>query len=340
MRSSLPRVTAWSAVLYPLALVVVVLLMRLVGERWWLTALLLYVPRVIFALPLLVLVPLLVTLGLRRLLWTQAAAFVVLLFPLLGFVLPHGRTRARGPSIRLLSYNVNSCEGGYRALADAVLARAPDVVVLQEFFCDARPLVTLLAAKYPTIDVTEQFVMASRFPLRDKTQPPLATRFAYLNVPHVVRYELTTPLGPLAVVTLHPVSVHPALRDLRRFVSGSKKPVGFARTEALIDQNTETREFEFTAALELAASAGLPVVIAGDTNVPDASPLLERASAYADGFQSADWGFGYTFSSRFAWLRLDRVLVSHELTFTGFDIDCGRASDHRCVLADIARRAE
>jgi endonuclease/exonuclease/phosphatase (EEP) superfamily protein YafD len=339
MRSSFPRVTAWLAALYPIALLVVVLLLR-VGERWWLTELLLYVPRVAFALPLVVLVPVLVAQGLRRWLWTQAAAFVVLLFPLLGFVLPHGRTRAQGPSIRLLSYNVNSCKGGYQALADAVLARAPDVVVMQEFFCDARPLVALLAAKYPTIDVTEQFVMASRFPLRAKTQPPVVTHFPYLNVPHVVRYELSTPLGPLAVVTLHPVSVHPALRDLRSLLSGSTKPVGFARTVELIDRNTETREFEFTAALELAASAGLPVVIAGDTNVPNSSPLLARASAYEDGFESADWGFGYTFSSRFAWLRLDRVFVSHELAFTDFDVDCGRASDHRCVTADIARRAE
>src|SRR5262249_16600224 len=214
------------------------------------------------------------------------------------------------------------------AVADSVLRNAPDVVVMQELIADARPLVALLQAKYETIDVSGQFVLASRFPLRAKTVPPDVRYFGYLNTPHVVRYELQTPLGPPAVVVIHTISPRRALRAVWHG----------RRSEWLADGNVQTRQFELEAAVELARQGRMPVVIAGDTNLPNSSPLLSRLDGFHDGCASAGWGFGYTFPSRFAWLRLDRILASEELTFAGFDVDCGRASDHRCVVAELRRR--
>ena len=330
--------TIGAAVLYPLALVTVALLLRFVGERWWLTGVALYLPRLPLGLPLVVLVPALWLQKLRRWLVTQALAAYVLLFPLLGLVLPGWHSKSTAPSVRILSYNVNSCQAGYAAVANAVLREEPDIVVMQELIGDARPLVALLAPKYPTVDVSEQFVMASRFRLRAKTKPPVVNYLGYLNTPHVVRYEFDTPLGPLAVVSVHPISPRKAIRALQRGVRG------FPWARSGTDEwqrggNAETRAFELGRALDLAREEKLPVVIAGDTNLPKLSPLLGRLEdGYRDGFERAGWGFGYTFPSRIAWLRLDRILASPELDFAGFGVDCGRASDHRCVFADVIRR--
>jgi endonuclease/exonuclease/phosphatase family metal-dependent hydrolase len=37
-------------------------------------------------------------------------------------------------------------------------------------------------------------------------------------------------------------------------------------------------------------------------------------------------------------MRIDRILTSHDLVFTRFAVGCEGASDHLCVVADVARR--
>ena len=80
-------------------------------------------------------------------------------------------------------------------------------------------------------------------------------------------------------------------------------------------------------------------VIAGDTNLPALSNVFHRyLSGYRDGFPSAGFGFGYTFpSNHVPWMRIDRILASGELSFVRFQVGRSRASDHLCVVADIAR---
>jgi endonuclease/exonuclease/phosphatase family metal-dependent hydrolase len=337
MRNLLRRATVWAAVAYPAALVVLALCLRFVGERWWLTGALLYVPRVLFGLPLVVLVPALLAQRARRLLWAQLLAACVLLFPLLGFVVPRFHAESKGPSFKILSYNVNSCAAGYDTVAESVLRSAPDIVVLQELLADARPLVALLEARYPTVEVTEQFVLATRFSLRKQTAPPAVNYLGYVNTPHVVRYELDTPLGPVAVVNLHPISPRAALSALWTG-RGAAPPRESGADEWLAGGNVQTRQFELEAAVALAREERMPVVLAGDTNLPNLSPLLRVFDGYQDGFESAGWGFGYTFPSRVAWLRVDRMLASRALTFVDFEVGCGRASDHRCIIAELRRR--
>lgn len=73
-----------SAIVYLLALLAVVAALRLVGERWWVTTVALYLPRIGFALPLPLLVVALLVARSYRLLVTQLLAAFVLLFPLMG----------------------------------------------------------------------------------------------------------------------------------------------------------------------------------------------------------------------------------------------------------------
>ena len=72
------------AIGYPLALLIFIVSLRFVGEKWWGTTIALYLPRAPFALPLLPLIVAIVWLGPRKLLWTQLLAFGLLL-GLMGF---------------------------------------------------------------------------------------------------------------------------------------------------------------------------------------------------------------------------------------------------------------
>src|ERR1700722_13510102 len=110
---SLRRVVAGLAVAYPIALLGAVAVLRYVGEAWWLSTLGLYLPRIGFALPLPFLAVALHFLRRPPLLWLQAVGALIILFPLMGLVLPRPTSADRGAAtLRVLSFNVNAGYGG------------------------------------------------------------------------------------------------------------------------------------------------------------------------------------------------------------------------------------
>jgi hypothetical protein len=94
------RLTAFVCYAYVAALLGMVLALRYVGEQFWMTGIAMYLPRVVFGLPCLVLIPLVLRLGLLRLLWTQLAAALLVVFPLMGLVLPRPRASAGETPLR------------------------------------------------------------------------------------------------------------------------------------------------------------------------------------------------------------------------------------------------
>src|SRR4051812_42130521 len=120
------------AIGYPLALLIFIVSLRLVGERWWGTTIALYLPRFPFAVPLLPLIGAIVWIGPRRLLWTQLVAFG-LLIGLTGFRVawPAPATPGALP-VRIVSCNIDGGALGLRRILQPLLARKPDILVLQE----------------------------------------------------------------------------------------------------------------------------------------------------------------------------------------------------------------
>lgn len=345
-RPWLRRTIAAAAVLYPLALVATTLGLRFVGEAWWVTSVGLYLPRFVLAGPLVLLVPALVALRSRRLLALQAASLWVLLFPLLGFVLPGLPKSRTGDSFRLLSYNVNSVAAGSAAVAARIIEQKPDVVVLEELFAkspEVDDLVRRLKLEYAVVRASGQFVLASRFPVRSSAEPAGFSFDGKQHSSHCMRYELETPAGPLVVYVVHPVSprrVINAVRGagIRRELSSGRLFDGASAPPNRV--NAALRELELASAEKGAAKEQLPTIIAGDTNLPGLSPVLHRYfSAYADAFEQAGWGFGYTYPRRLPWMRIDRIMGSHAIEFSSFSVTCGDASDHLCVVADFHLRA-
>jgi endonuclease/exonuclease/phosphatase family metal-dependent hydrolase len=323
-------------VAYPVALLGVILLFRWVGEAWWLTAAALYVPRIVFALPLPLVALGLLALRFRRLLLLQLASVALVVFPLMGLVLPWFRSAEQGaPTVRLLSFNVNSSLGGAEAVKAEIDRYTPDVVLLQEVD-DGGRLARLLRPEYPTVETWDQFVVATRYPVTSKLIPDPLSFEGKGHHARFVKHVMETPLGRVAFYDVHPISPRQALYTMR----GVRNILG-GRSAALVRENAGLRTLQVKTIAEAAAADVDPVVIAGDTNLPGLSEIRERyLGGYHDGFEEASWGFGYTFPANKwrPWMRIDRILTTRQLRFARFEVGHSKVSDHLCVFAELQRK--
>ncbi len=340
MKKWLVRLVAIVAISYPLALAVVVVALRAIGERWWVTATALYLPRAAFALPLPFIVGALVVQRRWRLLATQLLAAALLAFPLMGLVLPHFHRRQDGPSIRVFSLNANGGLAGPDVLLTSIDRYAADVVLLEEIVLGPDdPLFRGLRSRYPTVVTSSQFVVASRFPLSPIDEPDRLDYSGRKRSPRYIRMVVDTPLGSVALYGVHPISPREDFYSIRghglrhellsgRFFQGAAAPV--------VQANSGLRAAQIESIAERSGRETLPVLIAGDTNLPDLSPLLGTLSAgREDGFRGAGSGLGYTFPASHPWMRIDRMFADAALRFETFEVGCAGASDHLCIVAQL-----
>lgn len=336
------RIVRVLALAYPLALLGVVLALRFIGEDWWATTVGLYLPALGYALPLLPIAILIALSKERWLFWTLPVAVLLLLFPLLGLSLSTGGGAGDGrPRLRVLSFNVNSGHGGQELIAQEIERHAPDWVLLQESDFGREKLLELLKEKYPFVVVSTQFVTASRHPIVETTEPERLPYGDKLRSPRFLRHVIESPLGRVAVYNVHPLSPRESLAAVRgqglreeirsgRLLSGANRQV--------VEDNVGLRRLQVEAIGRAVRAETLPTIVAGDTNLPQGSALLARNwGQLQDGFVEAGSGFGYTFPTRLPFLRIDRILASSELEFVSFEVDCGAASDHRCVVAELEK---
>ncbi len=335
------RLTLILAFAYPLVLLALIVAFRFVGERYWVTSVGLYLPRLGFALPL----PF-IALGLwlyqrRSLLWTQAAALGLLLV-LMGTALPlAGKPPEGARPFRVMSFNITSCDFGTDRVARAIAEHSPDLLLLQEATIQY-PLKSILEKEYPVVHEQGEFMLASRYPLLEVTVPDPVPWYGKERTLRFVRYVVDTPLGPTAVYNLHPISPRGAFRAMRR--AGTRKGALSGRSfsgEAApqVEGNAGLRQRQLDAVAARAREEKLPLIIAGDTNSPALSPALAEAfGEYRDGFREVGFGFGHTYPAALPWLRLDRIFSSQDIGFSSFVVGCEGASDHLCVAADLYRR--
>ncbi len=333
------RLVVVCAFVYPAALLSSCLAFYWLGEDWWVTAAGLYAPRIAFGIPLPFIVLALWLARRWRFWWTQLVSVFVLTVPLMGFSFPLPTAARSGEhSLRVLSFNVNSAYGGWRAVADKIFAETPDLVLLQECPWD-QDLAEALRERFPHVQSSTQFIIASRYPITKTVDPERLPFFGRARSPRFMHYVVASPAGDIAVYSIHPISprgvlhlhqFRAALHELRTGALFAGDPETDMRT------NSALRSQQIAAVALAAEQESLPVLIAGDTNLPGLSAVLRKnLRSYTDGFRAASWGFGYTFPASHPFLRLDRILASEKLGFTSFHVACGGVSDHLCVVADI-----
>jgi endonuclease/exonuclease/phosphatase (EEP) superfamily protein YafD len=342
MRRAAVRTLRVLAILYPLALLLVLASFRWVGERWAVTAVLLYLPRIGFAIPL----PLL-TLGVwihgpRRLLVTQLVALGLIVFPLMGLHVSRPRAH-RTPSIRVFSCNIHLGTFGKERVVARIKELNPDVVLLQEAEGDS---LEYFRARLPgySVQASTQFLLGTRFPVRSQYEPPQIRASGVLRSPRFIGYTLETPLGIIDLLHVHPISPREGFHAVRGM--GLRQEIKSGRIfktawAGAVMANAELRRLQIAAVVRQAEQSRGPVIVAGDTNLPEQSFILgHHLGGYADGFAEVGNGFGYTFpADKRPWMRIDRILASRNLEFVDFFTQEERASDHLCIAADLTRSA-
>jgi vancomycin resistance protein VanJ len=332
---------------YLLGLIAVTLAFPLVGERWWITTALLYLPRFGFALPLPFVILALALFGPRRLLLLLPLPILLLVFPIMGCKLnltadsAGPATAAERGTLRVLSYNVGSTDDPAEVMKVIGSVR-PDIVLIQEH---TDSLEEALAASLGDFKrhSAGQFAIASRYPIADVYLPPkIPMEGSEPRSPRFVRYRLETPLGPLHVLNVHPVSPRNGLEEARGdgLLQGLRQGrFGTDEGIAVMQGNSNLRRRQIELIAAEAARSPYPTLIAGDTNLPEGSWIYRRSlSQFTDGFAEVGRGFGYTYPAGRAWMRIDRILVDQRLLVRTFAVLPDRASDHLAVMADIRLR--
>lgn len=306
---------------------------------WWLTTcvgeasvpaiLLLYLPRVLYLLPLLLLAPLAMRFG-RRALPAQAACLMLVIGPVMGLQLPgRGEKPARGAMpVRVLSFNVGLGESSALALMSAVARARPTVVVAQESGD--------LSSLFPgwNTHYKGEYFLATRLPiLAAETRPYLTARPWRAGA----RYRLKGPRGAFTLYSLHLDTPRRSLEDL----TSSLRPGGITKVgEAIreIRADAVRRSLEARAARAWIGESTGPCIVAGDFNAPPDSPLHRSLwTGLRDAFAIAGIGYGYTAHAPRPWVRIDRILATPDWKVSRAYTEVGSGKDHLPVVAELWR---
>ncbi len=321
-----------SVKIYLLLVLALWLLLHLGADRWWPATLILFGPRWVFALPLLLLAPLAFRLGRRQLLWLAAAA-AVLFIPFMGLRVPLFREAADGATIRVLTCNVGGPGMDRESLARLIRESGADIVALQECARET----ALKALPGWTLVTEERLVVAARAPVtrakgRRIMHPPSQWPRA-----SALQCVIHLPEGDLTFSSIHLPSPRQGLSNLLdrdRLLNLSRIP--------LLKKETELRRRTAEEIEALLRAGALPAVVAGDFNMPVESAWYRRFwPAYANAFSKA--GFGYGFTEKIAIrgfeyrVRIDHILTRGDLVaekcWVGMDV----GSDHLPLFAEIRR---
>ncbi|MEZ7197453.1 endonuclease/exonuclease/phosphatase family protein [Pseudodesulfovibrio karagichevae] len=318
--------------LYLVCIVAATLLMWALGDRWWPATLLLFGPRWMLGLPLVALIPL--ALFRRRfLLLPLGLSLVVFLWPLLGWNVVLGSpSAAPGASIRVLSCNTKDGHINRDALAALITNLSVDVVALQElpkWF--ALPIL-------PGWHAYREHGVAiySRYPLeRGKAvwaahPPHLNKRLSGLSA------VVDAPQGKFLFCAVHLPSARYGLQNV------ISRDVGVDPAKAaMLKGETSGREHASMLVASLVEFSHLPVVVAGDFNMPRQSRIFREAwGGFHDVFEETASGYGWTFYDEYRGipvpLSIDHVVTRNGATPRDFMVGPDIYSDHRPIIADVA----
>jgi endonuclease/exonuclease/phosphatase family metal-dependent hydrolase len=224
-----------------------------------------------------------------------------------------------------MTYNVEYSGWREDPTLDAIADAGPDVALLQEVTPGWEDsLRRRFAGTYPHLAFHARrgaggLAVLSRLPLRDDRLLPATDRFP---AQHLI---VDAPGGPLQVLHLH---LHPML-------DGGDPVRGYFSTPPI-----RRREIE---AFARALVPDLPVIAAGDFNEEPGGGAL----AYLEGLgvHRVDTGAAPTWEFEGSWrgnqvklgLRLDHIALGAPLVAAGAAVLAAGASDHRPVVATIAR---
>jgi vancomycin resistance protein VanJ len=312
---------------YLLTLLAVWIFLREEGERWWPATLLLACPRWPFAVLAVVLWLSVVSTRRWRLAIVAAAATVVLLGPLIGLRVSLPASSDEHGDVRLLTCNIHRQQVNAGQLDALIKSTEPDVVALQDWSSAGHD--SLFADQRWHVRRDGQLLLASRFPIARVTIVNLGTP---LDGPADERaaaicYELQTPVGPIRLINVHFSSPHGGLLT---FLDDHGKA---------LEENADRRWQESAALVRFVESSTDPVLLAGDFNTTDDSPIFREDWAdFRDAFTDRGMGIGYTYVNRHTQLRIDHILAGSGWQTLRCWVGPAVGSPHRPLVAELLIR--
>jgi vancomycin resistance protein VanJ len=312
---------------YLVALVAAWIFLREAGERWWPATLLMVCPRWPFAVPAVVLWLSVISTRRWGLTILVAAATTFVLGPLIGLRVSLPAGSSEQGDVRLLTCNIHRQQVNTAQLDGFIKATEPDVVALQDWSSAGHE--SLFADQRWHVRRDGQLLLASRFPIARVTPVNLGTP---LDGPADERaagvcYDLQTPAGPIRLINVHLSSPHGGLLT---FLDDHGKT---------LQENADRRWQESAALYRLVESSTDPVLVAGDFNTTDDSPIFrEDWSDYRDAFTDRGLGIGYTYLNRHTQVRIDHIMAGPGWQTVRCWVGPAMGSPHRPLVAELRIR--
>ncbi len=320
-RRWLERCTLLACWTYVAAMIGLIALMAVAGDRWWPTTFALFGPRWVAAIPFVVLLPM--ALIARR--WATLPpiliASILVVSPWMGFRVPWGASSGGLLRLRFLTCNV---EGGRaKGLAALIAETEPDLVILQE--CPLDWATRMFPGPGWFLHHNWGLAIASRLPIRGFEDRSLATpQWAGGEINRIV---VETKVGAVDVFGVH---LETPREGLESVIRGKLRGVPDLRA------NIAQRRRESQSASRWVGESNHPVLIAGDFNMPvDSTIYRESWSPYLNAFSAAGLGFGPTKFTRWFGVRIDHVLAGSGWVARRCWVGPDVGSDHRPVIADL-----
>lgn len=321
--------------------VVAMLLVFVVSERWWISTAILYLPRSPWAVPSIVLA-IAGVIWHRPSLWLNLMAMLMVTGPLMEFRAPGFTgpfvtiTADQSHGLRIVSCNVQAYKPNFADVLREVHQYRPDIVAFQEARGD-HPLLTESFPGWHHLH-RDYFFITSRFPLKEVAKVDTAA----FDRPTALLVSVETPDGEVLLADLHLMT---ARRGLRSINKGSLLN-GEAGDDVESFQALRDAEMaELRQALDERIQ-GRPWIACGDFNTPSSSSLFQQHwGDLRSCFDLAGIGFGYTapvkthtnWPSHTPWARIDHILCSPEWGVRRCSIGRSIGSDHHLIAAEIAR---
>jgi vancomycin resistance protein VanJ len=305
------------------------ILIRWLGDVWWVGTVALFAPRWPLLIPI-AWVAALCLIWQRRLFWINFISGLIVAGPVMGFCLPSPFGQAAANDFRLRILTANNGDGAtIERLRAVIQAERPDVMAFEEY--GPLPPEQLVGAGWHW-KLAYGPVIFSRYPIIQSESLSGHGLGRYGTV--AMRVLLDTPAGKIWVCCQHLNTPREGFEDLaitRHGITGVDT----------INQITSQRDFESKAVRQWVQQLSGPTVIVGDFNMPVESRLYRRDwSAYQNAFSTAGWGYGHTKFTHWHGVRIDHILADDNWRITDCHVAAPTGGDHRPLVADLALRKQ
>ena len=251
-----------------------------------------------------------------------------------------GQPDSGSGALRLMTYNIKSYlaeehVGGFDLLGMEIAQHDADVIVMQDADEFTKPDAVMpppmvAALRGRQIVKRGEYMIASRLPLRGCVTPPIPGKH---QTPHFyLRCTVKVEGRDIDIVTVHFLSPRSGLNATRHDRLGGLD-------EWHVNLSARLRQSQ-SLARDLARQPN-PLIVAGDLNAPETSPVLRNLldAGLRDAFSSAGSGYGFTHGHSLrpyiSFLRIDHILVSPDIGVREAFAGGSAGSAHRPVIADL-----